>query len=50
MVEKHGESLPAQRPTVDFVGLTCPDRFLFGCGMDIHGYGRNLPALYALKI
>ena len=32
----------------DFVALECPDRFLFGCGMDLQGYGRNLPGIYAL--
>jgi hypoxanthine phosphoribosyltransferase len=33
----------------DFVGLTLPDRFVFGCGMDAHGVWRNLPAIYALN-
>ncbi len=33
---------------VDFVALECPDRYLYGCGMDYHGYWRNLPAIYAL--
>lgn len=32
----------------DYVALTCPDRYLFGCGMDYRGYWRNLPAIYAL--
>ena len=32
----------------DFVGLTLPDRYVFGCGMDAHGAWRNLPAIYAL--
>ena len=32
----------------DFAALTCPDRYLFGCGMDYRGYWRNLPAIYAL--
>ena len=49
VVEKQGDLLPSGRPEPDFVGLICPDRFLFGCGMDFHGYGRNLPGLYALK-
>ena len=35
--------------TADFVGLEVEDRFLYGCGMDIAGYWRNLPALYAMK-
>lgn len=33
----------------DFVGLTVPNRYVFGCGMDAYGYWRNLPAIYALK-
>lgn len=33
----------------DFVGLTVPDRYVFGFGMDIRGAWRNLPAIYAVK-
>ena len=33
----------------DFVGLTLPNRYVFGFGMDIRGAWRNLPAIYALK-
>ena len=33
----------------DFVGLTVPDRFVFGFGMDAGGVWRNLPAVYAMK-
>jgi hypoxanthine phosphoribosyltransferase len=33
----------------DFVGVTVPDRYVFGFGMDINEYWRNLPAVYALK-
>jgi hypoxanthine phosphoribosyltransferase len=33
----------------DFVGLSVPDRYVFGCGMDIHGLWRNLPGIYAPK-
>lgn len=33
----------------DFVGLSLPDRYVFGCGMDAHGIWRNLPAIYALS-
>lgn len=33
----------------DFVGLDIADRYIFGCGMDYHGYLRNLPAIYAIK-
>ncbi len=33
----------------DFVGVEVPDRYVFGFGMDVHEYWRNLPAIYALK-
>jgi hypoxanthine phosphoribosyltransferase len=32
----------------DYVGVTVPDRFVFGFGMDVDGAYRNLPAVYAL--
>ena len=33
----------------DFVGVSVPDRYVFGFGMDVHDAWRNLPAIYALK-
>jgi hypoxanthine phosphoribosyltransferase len=33
----------------DFVGVTVPNRYVFGFGMDVEGAWRNLPAIYALK-
>lgn len=39
-----------QKPiAADYVGLTVPDRFVFGFGMDVDGAWRNLPAIYAMK-
>ena len=39
-----------QKPiSADFVGLTVPDRFVFGFGMDVDGAWRHLPAIYAMK-
>ncbi len=39
-----------QKPlAADFVGLTVPDRFVFGFGMDAGGCWRNLPAIYAKR-
>jgi hypoxanthine phosphoribosyltransferase len=35
--------------TADYIGITVPNRYIFGCGMDINGWWRNLPAIYALK-
>ena len=38
------------KPAVpDFVGLKLPNRYVFGCGMDVSGAWRNLPAIYAVK-
>lgn len=46
-VEKlNGKRKPIQ---ADFVALTVPDRFVFGFGMDVSGYFRNLPAIYAMQ-
>lgn len=33
---------------VDFIGLNIPDRFVFGCGMDYHGYLRHLAGIFAI--
>ncbi len=33
----------------DFTGLEAPDRYLFGYGLDYHGYLRNAPGLFALS-
>ena len=35
--------------SADFCGLTVPDRFVFGFGMDVDGAWRHLPAIYAMK-
>jgi hypoxanthine phosphoribosyltransferase len=35
--------------TADFVGVTVPNRYVFGYGMDAYGLWRNLPGIYALK-
>jgi hypoxanthine phosphoribosyltransferase len=44
------KSKAAPKPIrADFVGLSLPDRYVFGCGMDAHGIWRNLPAIYALR-
>jgi hypoxanthine phosphoribosyltransferase len=33
----------------DFIGLKLPNRYVFGCGMDVSEAWRNLPAIYAVK-
>ena len=32
----------------DYVGLRCPDRYVFGYGLDYEGRWRHLPEVYAL--
>jgi len=39
----------AKQLRADFVGLRLPDRYVFGCGMDVGGAWRNLPDIYAVK-
>jgi hypoxanthine phosphoribosyltransferase len=41
-----GRDKPIQ---ADFVGVSLPDRYVFGMGMDAYGLWRNLPGIYALK-
>jgi hypoxanthine phosphoribosyltransferase len=33
----------------DFVGMRVPNHYVFGCGMDVYGWWRNLPEIRALK-
>jgi hypoxanthine phosphoribosyltransferase len=33
----------------DFVAMEMPDRFIFGMGMDVFGWWRNLPGIHALR-
>jgi hypoxanthine phosphoribosyltransferase len=41
-----GQVKPIQ---ADYVGVVVPNRYVFGCGMDVYGWWRNLPAIYALE-
>lgn len=34
--------------SADYIGVTVPDRYVFGYGMDWHGHGRNLDGIYAM--
>ncbi len=49
MVDKIRTREPGVTFEPDFVGLRVEDRFLFGFGLDYHGYWRNLPEIYAVK-
>jgi len=44
--KQHDRKVPGLR--ADFTGLTVPDRYIFGEGMDYHGYFRNLSGIHAL--
>ena len=33
---------------VDYLGLSIPDDFVVGYGLDYDGYGRNLPSIYKI--
>ncbi len=35
--------------SAEFVGLAVPNRYVFGYGMDVYGWWRNLSAIYALN-
>ena len=44
------KALKRSKPVqADIVGLTIPDKFVIGFGMDVYGYWRNLPALWAVR-
>jgi hypoxanthine phosphoribosyltransferase len=44
------KDLGRQKPVhADIVGLTIPNKFVVGFGMDAHGYWRNLPGLWVIK-
>jgi hypoxanthine phosphoribosyltransferase len=41
-----GKAKPVQ---ADIVGLTIPNEFVVGFGMDVYGYWRNLPGLWSIR-
>ncbi len=45
------KKIPMDRayPRADFTGLTAPNHYLFGYGMDYKDYLRNAPGIYAIK-
>ncbi len=48
LVEKKLEAIKPKPVNADYIGLTVPNRYVFGCGMDVYGWWRNLPVIYAL--
>jgi hypoxanthine phosphoribosyltransferase len=47
LVDKHHDRKTPDAHA-DFIGLEIPDRYVFGYGMDYHGWHRNAPGIYAL--
>jgi len=44
------KALKQSKPVkADIVGLTIPNKFVIGFGMDVYGYWRNLPGLWAIR-
>ena len=46
LIDKIRESQVGTKP--EYIGLTVPDRYVFGFGMDYEGYWRNAPGIYAI--
>lgn len=47
LVEKDHVSKTGKKP--EYMGLTVPDRYVFGFGLDVEESWRNLPGIYAFK-
>lgn len=45
--KQHGRRVPGV--FAEFVGVTVPDRYVYGYGMDYYELGRNLDGIYALR-
>ena len=43
--KNHDRKIPEAK--ADFIGLEIPDRYVFGYGMDYHGWHRNAAGIYA---
>jgi len=46
LVEKLHDKKVGKKP--EYIGMTVPDRYVFGFGMDYKGYWRNAPGIYAV--
>lgn len=47
LIDKQSDK-PKQFDTPDFIGLTVPDKYVFGYGMDYKDYLRNCDGIYAV--
>lgn len=48
LVDKQDARLEGGLPEADFAGLTVPNEWLFGYGLDYKGYLRNAPGIYSV--
>jgi hypoxanthine phosphoribosyltransferase len=48
LCEKHHDRR-APGAHAEYIGFGLPDRYVFGCGMDVREFWRQLPAVYAVK-
>lgn len=49
LVNKNHDRKVRPDMAVDYEGLSCLDRYIFGFGMDYKGYWRNTSAIYAVR-
>lgn len=49
LVDKIHDRKLSENIKADFVGLTIPDRYVFGYGLDYKNYWRNAPGIFAVK-
>lgn len=45
--KRHDRRIPGM--IADFIGVSVPDHYVYGFGMDYHEQGRNLNGIYALR-
>lgn len=48
LVDKHHQRVENGLESSDFVGLEVDDHYIFGYGMDYHGYLRNAPGIFVV--
>ena len=49
LIDKIHDRKAVEGMKADFTGLTIPDRYIFGFGLDYKGYWRNAPGIFAVK-
>lgn len=49
LVDKQHDRKASKDLKADYIGIEIEDRYIFGYGMDYHGYWRNAPGIFAVK-